>query len=288
MSDINLPRETLDQMDDGVYVVDLHRTISYWNPAAERITGYAADAAVGHRCWHNLLRHIDDHGHQLCRGWCPLLAAMQDGREREADVYLHHHDGHRVPVHVRAVPTRGSDGTINGAIEYFYERVVERVPDPPPPPISPQSLSGELAGLDSRAVVERQMRSRLEALRHGGASFGLLLLRLSSAGAVAQRHGRAVHDDLRKAVARTLLYAVRRIDAVAIWDEQTFAVLLQGLSAAELGDHLARLSFLIEQTFLVVEHRIIRFSSLAAMAPARPEDTLEILVARTEAGLAAL
>jgi PAS domain S-box-containing protein/diguanylate cyclase (GGDEF)-like protein len=282
----NIPRETLDQLDDGVYVVDLHRTIGYWNPAAEQITGYRAAEAVGQRCWHNLLRHVDDHGHQLCQGWCPLIATMQDGHEREADVYLHHKAGHRVPVKVRTVPIRQADGAITGAVEYFYQRAVERLPDPAPPHLSAHSLPDELSGLDSRAAMERQIRSRLEAQRHGGALFGLLLLHLDTADAVAARHGESVRDNLRQAVARTLLYAVRKVDAVATWDEQTFAVVLQGLSAAELGDHLARLRFLIEQTFLIVEHRIIRFSSIAGMAHASDDDSLESLAARAEASLA--
>jgi hypothetical protein len=49
---------------------------------------------------------------------------------------------------------------------------------------------------------------------------------LTQWGAVAQRHGGPVRESLRQAVVRTLLYAVRKVDAVAIWDEHTLAVVL--------------------------------------------------------------
>ena len=36
-------KELLDHMSDGVYFVDRHRRILYWNEGAFRLTGYKAD-----------------------------------------------------------------------------------------------------------------------------------------------------------------------------------------------------------------------------------------------------
>lgn len=88
----------LDSLLDGVYFVDNSRCITFWNRAAERITGYSKSEAVGTYCSNNLLRHIDCDGRQLCLEGCPLAATIRDGKTREASVYLHHALGHRVPV----------------------------------------------------------------------------------------------------------------------------------------------------------------------------------------------
>lgn len=40
-------RGLLDHLPQGVFLVDLAQTIVYWNPAAEYITGYSAEEAVG-------------------------------------------------------------------------------------------------------------------------------------------------------------------------------------------------------------------------------------------------
>jgi PAS domain S-box-containing protein len=34
----------LDNLRDGLYIVDLDRTISYWNKAAKEISGYTGSA----------------------------------------------------------------------------------------------------------------------------------------------------------------------------------------------------------------------------------------------------
>ena len=52
----------------------------YWNKAAERITGWASEDVVGHRCLDNILCHIDKDGVSLCGKTPP--AASGDGHEQ--------------------------------------------------------------------------------------------------------------------------------------------------------------------------------------------------------------
>lgn len=43
-------KQTLGTVPSGLFVVDTEMTVVYWNPAAERITGYSAEEAVGQHC----------------------------------------------------------------------------------------------------------------------------------------------------------------------------------------------------------------------------------------------
>lgn len=52
--------DLLLSLQDGVYFLDHDRRITFWNPAAERITGFSADDVVGSRCSDNILIHGDD------------------------------------------------------------------------------------------------------------------------------------------------------------------------------------------------------------------------------------
>ena len=70
------------------------------------------------------MRHVNGAGRQLCRQGCPLLAVMEDGKPRQAHVYLHHKDGQRVPVTVRGQALRDPDGEIVGSVEVFSNREV--------------------------------------------------------------------------------------------------------------------------------------------------------------------
>jgi len=124
--DDSLYKRLLDSLYDGVYFVDRERRITYWNRAAERLTGYAAEEVVGRSCSDNLLVHVDDAGRQLCLCGCPLWATMADHVPREADVHLRHKRGHRVPVSVRAMPITGDDGEVLGAVEVFHDNSAKR------------------------------------------------------------------------------------------------------------------------------------------------------------------
>jgi hypothetical protein len=81
----------------------------------------SAAAVIGRRCRDNLLNHISADGQQLCDGACPLAATMQDGQPREAEVFMHHSNGYRLPVLVRAAPLRDQHGNVIGAVESFND-----------------------------------------------------------------------------------------------------------------------------------------------------------------------
>ena len=53
-----LHADILDQLHDGVYLVDTDRAIRFWNKGAERISGYGAEEVLGTRCSDNLLMHL--------------------------------------------------------------------------------------------------------------------------------------------------------------------------------------------------------------------------------------
>ena len=103
-------KSVLEHIYDGVYVVDAERKLLYWNKAAELISGYSYTDVVGHYCWDNILQHVNDEGCNLCKTGCPLEQTIKDGRSRKDLVYLHHKNGHRVPVFVRVNPIKDDAG----------------------------------------------------------------------------------------------------------------------------------------------------------------------------------
>ena len=114
-------KDLLDNLSDGVYFVNLQRQITYWNGGAEKITGYNKTNVIGKRCMDNILVHVNGEGVSLCKDKCPIVKTMQENIQQEAEVYLHHKDGFRVPVLIRTSPIYGPDGTVVGAVESFSD-----------------------------------------------------------------------------------------------------------------------------------------------------------------------
>ncbi|MEJ2700786.1 MAG: diguanylate cyclase [Desulfuromonadales bacterium] len=119
--DDKIYKQMLDHLAEAVYFVDTRRRILYWNRAAEVLTGYAADEVVGHFCFENILKHVDEQMVPLCEGRCPLVHAVETGQAVEKRVFLSHRKGHRVPVNVKVIPITSDGGTIIGAVELFSD-----------------------------------------------------------------------------------------------------------------------------------------------------------------------
>ena len=92
----------LENLYDGVYIVDINRKILYWNKASEEITGYLYSDVVGTNCHDNILNHVDATGKNYCKDECPLLNIFNDGEIRELEMFLHHKEGYRIPIFVKA------------------------------------------------------------------------------------------------------------------------------------------------------------------------------------------
>ena len=81
----------INNMSDGVYFVDVDRHITFWNKAAETITGYTPAEIIGQSCHNNILQHIDTQGRPLCWLGCPLQASMENFVEYQLREYARLH-----------------------------------------------------------------------------------------------------------------------------------------------------------------------------------------------------
>ena len=201
----------LEQLYEGVYFVDTQRRITYWNRAAERISGYNSEDVVGHYCQDNLLNHVDDAGTQLWFGKCPLVTCIESALPHECELYLHHKQGHRVPVRVRVTPIRNYEGKVIGAIEMFVEAGSSKTRTDKLNHLHSRGFLDPLSELGNRRYLEIELFKAFQDFRQHGLPFGAILLdvdhlRVADVGAVDSR--RCAHfgvNSQRVAYLRTLV-----------------------------------------------------------------------------------
>jgi diguanylate cyclase (GGDEF)-like protein/PAS domain S-box-containing protein len=244
----DLHKTIVENLADGVYMVEPDRTITYWNQGAERISGHPSASVVGHRCFDNILGHVDAMGRSLCHTTCPLAQTMADGEAREVAVWLKHSDGYRKPVRVRTAPVRDADGAIMGGVEIFSDdtALVQAAEDAAR--ARRDALTDELTGLPNRRLFDAALAGRLENLARYGWGFGLLIVDIDHFKAANDDHGHAFGDAVLTTVAQTLRGAVRVGDILARWGGDEFTVLVEAPSASDLMDTAERLSSLVTQS----------------------------------------
>ncbi len=281
--DIDLFGAVADHLAEGIYILDENRRIEYWNRAAERISGYSSDEVVGKRCMDNILRHVDAAGKELCPSDCPVAATIRDGKLRDADVFLHHKDGHRVQVAVKVVPIPGGDGKAAGAIEIFADRSDRSLLLKELEELRKESLIDPLTGLGNRRFADMSLASSIRKLEAEGLPFGVLMLDIDHFKNVNDTYGHTFGDRVLRMIGWTLANAVRRMDSAARWGGEEFIVVAPGADRAVLAEMAERARVLVERSWIMNEgkERVSATVSIGG-AVARKGESAEGLVGRAD------
>jgi diguanylate cyclase (GGDEF)-like protein/PAS domain S-box-containing protein len=274
--------QLLESLFDGVYFVDTERRITYWNAGADRISGFSRAEVVGSLCPDNFLRHIDEHGRELCHDGCPLAAAILDGQPREASVYLHHKLGHRVPVSVRVSPVRNEQGTVIGAVEIFSDnsnslQILQEFEK-----LKQEAFQDQLTGIGNRRYGEMILSTRMHDLRTHGIPFGFLFMDIDHFKKVNDRYGHAVGDQVLVMVARSIATSLRKIDVVARWGGEEFVVILPGAIGVTVKAVAERIRMLIEKSFVAVGGDTLSVTVSIGAAVSRIDDADKEIVGRAD------
>ena len=275
-------RRVLDEVDDGVYVLDRDRHIIYWNKGAERITGFPASEVVGRACRDNILIHVDGMANPLCTGACPAQRVMREGRECSADVYLHHKLGHRVPIHVRIVPLNDPEGRVVGGIEVFTDDTSSVAARQRLEELERLSLLDFLTGLGNRRHAEVHLHARLQEYDRYGWRFGLLYFDIDHFKLVNDTFGHDAGDDVLKMVAATTGNAVRSIDMVSRWGGEEFTAIIANVDEEELRSIAEKLRALVSQSMIVRDGVSIEVTVSVGATLVSEGDTIETLVKRAD------
>lgn len=281
----DLHRTVVHNLFDGVYYVDRNRTITYWNPGAERISGYAEPDVVGRRCYDNILGHVDDTGRQLCKEACPLVRAMAQRRGVEAEVFLRHREGHRVPVHVRCQPIRDPDGTVVGAVEIFNQDSTYQTALTTIARLEELSTTDELTTLPNRRAVELSLRSRLADARDADWPLGVLFADIDHFKRFNDRYGHAVGDEVLRVVGRSLRAGLRESDLAGRWGGEEFVILTAASDHQQLEQLGARLRALVGASAIDTGETTVGVTLSIGATLVGPADTVETLVERADAAM---
>ena len=268
----------LDALKDGVYFADKNRKITYWNKAAEAITGYRSGEMLGRHCGDNLLIHIDEQGNNLCTGHCPLVRSMETGEPFEQKIFLHHKDGHRVPVLVRVTPVYGSKDEISGAVEIFTdlsskESLLKNIQA-----LARPDLQSSLTGLPTKLYIEMQLKLKLVEWNEFKHPFGIFLIKVGGLEEIKDTYSQGTVENILKILANTLIHNVDPYDIVGEWKEGEFFGIAAHTDEKKLAAHTNRFTILLERTRVSAEETSLSLTYSVASALAQAGDSFESLI----------
>ncbi len=215
---------TLHSIGDGLIVTDAQRRVTMMNGAAEALTGWALDDALGTAIDRVLTLRSGD-------GPASLDAATDPcGVAQLSDATMTRPDGVEVAIDASFASIFGQDGSPIGSITVLHDvtqsrQLLHR--------ISQLAHYDTLTGLPNRAMFHTRLEQTLASARTNNKSCALLFLDMDRFKIVNDTLGHAVGDQLLREVAQQLRLTVRESDTVARLGGDEFVVILGELAEPE-------------------------------------------------------
>ncbi|MFQ6613749.1 MAG: diguanylate cyclase [Fidelibacterota bacterium] len=258
MKDTNY-QSVLNHLYDGVYFVDKNRKITYWNQSAEKITGYTSGEVTHSFCHDNILNHVDADGNSLCLNACPLQKTIEDGEMREADIFLHHKNGHRVPVSIRVIPLTDTQGRIIGGAEMFTETSSRDVLEARIHELEKLALLDGLTQLSNRTHIVSELEARMHEIQRYELSVGVLFLDIDHFKRFNDTYGHLAGDEVLRGVSRTLNAIARPFDLYGRYGGEEFVGIIRNVNKKTLtivGERVRKMIARTTHSFQDVTERV--------------------------------
>jgi diguanylate cyclase (GGDEF)-like protein/PAS domain S-box-containing protein len=272
----------IENLHDGLYLTDTNRVVTYWNKGAERISGFTAAEVVGRSCADNILTHVNIDGKSLCKGLCPLAKTIADATNREAEVFMHHKDGHRIPVLVRTSPLRDKTEKIVGGIELFTDLTNILAHNIRIQELEKLALLDNLTQLANRRYLEREIENRFGEMQRHGVPFAVLFIDIDHFKRVNDTYGHDVGDRVLQFVATTLVANSRPFDLYGRWGGEEFIGVIRNIDADGIVLLGNRMRMLVEHSYLFHNGNKLSVNVSLGATLVREDDTLESLIKRAD------
>jgi diguanylate cyclase (GGDEF)-like protein len=208
--------------------------------------------------------HVDESGTCLCEGLCPVTQTLADKTTRQADVFLHHREGHRVPVRIQVSPILDRNGNIVGAVEVFRETAPDSMAAQHIEDLKKAVLVDPMTGLLNRRFLDMKIQSCFEELHRHGFPFAVM------------------GDEVLKMVSRTLKENIRLSDTAGRWGGEEFLLIFQHLDGSELAQIAEKLRVLVETSFLTAKKSNVWVTISMGATMARKGETADSLLGRAD------
>ncbi len=267
---------------EGVYIVDTQRKIVFWNTGSELITGFSAKEVTQSHCYDNILNHVDASGKQLCFVGCPLQKTLLTGEIQEANVFLHHKEGHRIPVSVRTMPLYDEAGTIVAAVEVFTDMRYQQEAFEENRRLKRMLETDNLTQIYNRQYLEFKLKSAIQESETFETGFAVLFIDIDYFKNINDTYGHNVGDKALRLLSKTLRSNLRPGDIIGRWGGEEFIAIINNVVTDELLIIAERLRVLCSHSSFKHQETEIQMTVSIGGTLYQPGESLDQLVERAD------
>lgn len=273
-------RIVVNNLFDGIYLVDKEKHIIVWNDAAYRITGYSQSEMLEQEFAIDLLDYVDHTGAAIPTDFCPIHATLQDGRQRTCELFFKHKKGYRVPVIFKTAPIVENKEIVAVMAIFTNSNAHTKLRQSLMSTLSQLVMTDQLTGLPNSHYTEMLLQSRLEDFRTTGTNFGLLYISLDDFDICNETFGYEAGNEVLAALADAFAAAIRDSDFIGRWSSEEFLGCFEAKSTQHLKSLMEKIRGLVAHTQIQHQEEIVSVTASIGATMARPGDTSKGLTER--------
>ncbi|MEG5018854.1 MULTISPECIES: EAL domain-containing protein [unclassified Microcoleus] len=238
-----LAQVTLQSIGDAVITTDAQGNVRYFNPIAERLTGWKNHEVQGVH-FSTVFLIVDQVTREPVEN--PINKALLEERivTLANNTILIAHDGTEYPIADSAAPIRDRQGQIIGAVMVFHDVTESRY--------LTRQLSWEenhdaLTGLINRRRFEQHLVDAIASVKHSNHQHALCYLDLDQFKVVNDTVGHIAGDELLRQITALIQQGVRAHDMLARLGGDEFGILLTQCSLSQATQIAENLKNLVHQ-----------------------------------------
>jgi diguanylate cyclase (GGDEF)-like protein/PAS domain S-box-containing protein len=278
-------KAVLENLQTGVCLVDRERKILFWNEGAQRITGHLPQDVVGRSLREHLLKTKSEITAVDADPDDPVNAVFRDGKSSITEVSILHKDGYRVPIVLRTVPVRNSQGAVIVAAESFDLNFSPPGRARRHSAIAEKGCFDTLAGVPGQLFMETHLSESLASFFERHSDFAILLIEVDRMDHFVKTLGGGVVPIILRVVAHAIENSLRPEDLMARWSGNRFMAVLDGCKEVEVERVGDRIRKMIGNCEIEWWGDAFPVAVTLGGAGVRPGDTVELLVERAEKSL---
>lgn len=221
-------RITLNCIGDAVITTDISGNVTYLNPVAEMLTGWASIEAIG-RSLPEIFHIVNSESEETAPNPVDLVLKCKQSVNLALDTVLIQRNGKVFHIEDSAAPILDLEGALIGVVLVFHDVThAEKMAAQ----LSYQASHDVLIGLISRREFERRLEQALACCTRESEQYTLLYLDLDQFKIVNDTCGHVAGDELLRQLTSILQAKLRRNDTLARLGGDEFGLLLESCAAA--------------------------------------------------------
>lgn len=204
MGTIETLMQIMGSIDEAVCFYNQNRVVTFWNRAAEELSGYPSAEAVGRNCQETAILHYPKEGEHVCASNCPVQFVMGRKAVFMHDYHLLHKNGQRLAVHAQFFPVIDDGGTVVGVFEVFKDNSILKVDRERLQEYIKFSYVDEETGLFNQRYFPSKVQGILEDMVKTEIQLGVIAVTVDNFFQVGREQGRSTASALINAVVTNL------------------------------------------------------------------------------------